>query len=157
MTRKNLMLFTAFIMMAIMFVGCSKDDNDDINQVKSPIVGEWQLISISAHTVEGGVKGEVETVDYSSSDNMSVLKFTSDYKVEFKVYEKTESGEVQLNQHTGSYVDEDGKIKIIYSEQDENQFSFDEYKINGNTLTLTSTIGADPLIFSTTYTAKRLK
>lgn len=155
MMRKNFMLLSAIFMMAILFVSCSKDDEDN-NPTKSPIVGEWQLISISAHTIENGVKGDVETVDYSSATNKSVLKFTSDYKVEFKVYADNGSGGSELNYHTGSYVDENGKIKIIYSDQDENQFSFDEYKINGNTLTLTSTIGMDPLIFSTTYTARRI-
>lgn len=171
--NKSIKLLSFLFVITTLFVSCSDDDPIVPEPEKSTIVGEWQLLKSSFITIENGEAGEPDETDYSEYSEKSILIFTEDKKVDFKVYEKGENDELELDHITGTYVVDGEKIKVTFDIQDgegevkllestpeeegEPGITFDTHKIEGGTLTLTTVEGKEPVIINGTFTAKRIK
>jgi len=171
---KSIKLLSFLFVITTLFVSCSDDDPIVPEPEESTIVGEWQLLKSSFITTENGEAGEPDETDYSEYSEKSVLTFSDDKKVDFKVYEKGENDELELDHLTGEYVIDGEKIKVTFDVEDGEEvpetleggtdedgdklaITFETHKIEGNTLTLTTVEGKEPVIINGTFTAKRIK
>lgn len=160
MNKTKILTSVLLCLMTALFFSCSKDDNAEQNRDNSAIIGEWQLLKTVYVYKENGKLVSTEEIDHSAFEKPSMLIFTADKKIDFKVYEKYDDGELSLDHQTGTYKFDEGKLTLLINTEDDNiklELPSETYKIENNTLTLSfkeSSI-SEPTI--TTITAKRIK